>query len=146
MDLETARGMARVTVEALEDLRYRIADGFAPSPGSDLEAMMTEICDSLRRMPHLTAIVARKTGGHTHHIEVECSPIGAGMPADTLIAAIERVWDDELRYDDFSAHSIDLTNERGVLDFLTATRAERLYLSGMIVIRFTATTAATASA
>jgi len=128
--------MARMGVDELERVKGRITDGFRASPGSDLAAMMAEMIASLERSPLLRAATARKTGGRAHLIEVQCHRATPDLAPDTIMAEIERLWLEELRYDDFEAHTIELTDEHGILDFVTVTRDQRLYLSGMIVAHF----------
>ncbi len=120
----------------LERVKGRVPDGFHASPGSDLAAMMAEMIASLERSPLLCAATARKTGGHAHLIEVQCHPATPDLPREVIMDEIERLWLEELRYDDFEAHTIELADEHGILDFVTVTRDQRLYISGMIVAHF----------
>jgi hypothetical protein len=128
--------MGRVDADELERVKERIAEQFTASPGSDLEAMMRAMTLSLEQSPMLRNVVARKTGGHAHLIEVECQLATSALALDAALAEIERIWLEELRYDDFAAHAIEQTDEHAIFDFLTAARDQRLYLSGMIVVRF----------
>jgi hypothetical protein len=128
--------ITRVDACELERIRERIVQQCMASPGSDLELMMTEATASLGRSALLRDTSARKTGGSTHLIEVRCYPAAPSLTREAIMAEIEQLWLDELRYDDFAAHTIELTSQHGILDFLTVARAQRLYLSGMIVAHF----------
>ena len=125
-----------IAADELERMKARIAERYSASPGGDLAAMMAEMTASLERSPMLRDATARKTGGHTHLIEVQCHAAVSYLPQAAIMAEIERLWQDELRYDDFEAHTIELTDDCGILDFVTATRAQRFPLGGSDKRRF----------
>jgi hypothetical protein len=118
----------------LERIKTRLAEQFHQSPGGDLEAMLDDIRAALTRSTLFADITTRKTGSREHLIEVRCQTASSTIAAHQVAKELHRVWQEELRYDDYAAHLIIPADTTMTLDFVTATAEARLWLTGMIVV------------
>jgi hypothetical protein len=120
-------------VDELNALKTRVAGAFYESPGGDLDGMLTDLEEFIGRSGLFLPPAVRKTGSREHQIEARCSPVSSHTPVVRLADEMERVWMDDLRYDDFEAHALLITDTAIILDFLTVARSARLYVTGMII-------------
>lgn len=118
----------------LRRLKVRVAREYHQSPGGDLDGMLADITAALGRSGLFTAPLVTKTGGQEHLVEARCALIGNGTDAAQVASELERIWQDELRYDDFEAHAVLITDDSIILDFLTIAVAPRLYVTGLVVV------------
>ena len=120
--------------DELTALKTRVAGAYYESPGGDLDAMMRDIGEHISHSGLFLPPVVRKTGSPAHQLEARCAPVSPQTPVPRLVDELERVWSSELRYDDFAAHALIITDDAIVLDFLTVSRSSRLYLTGMLIV------------
>lgn len=123
-----------MNVVELEELKDKVAAQYHQSPGGDLDGMIVDIRTALDKSGLLTTHRVRKTGSIHHLVEAHCRRVSPDITVQQLQAELERVWEEELRYDDFAAHAFDTTPAALVLDFLTVARSARLYVTGMIIV------------
>ena len=117
----------------LEQLKERVAGQYQETMIGDLEGLIAD-CRAIEASPCFDAVAIRKTGTPVHQIEVECQPANSAILPGTLTEEITRIWLEQLRYDDFEAHAIVMTDDAIVLDFLTVARGPRIFATGMIVV------------
>jgi hypothetical protein len=121
-------------VDELHALKVRVAGAYYESPGGDLDGMLRDMSEFIGRSRLFLPPVVRKTGSRTHLVEARCKPAIPLTPIARLADEVERIWSDDLRYDDFAAHALTITDRSIVLDFLTVARSDRLYVTGMIIV------------
>jgi hypothetical protein len=123
-----------LSIEDLDALKTRVATAYHQSPGGDLDAMGRDIASALRRCGLFMPALVGKTGGRIHLVEARCAPAHPSLSAARIASELQRIWLDELRYDDFEAHALLITPSAVHLDFLTVARAARLYVTGIIMV------------
>lgn len=121
-------------VDELHALKVRVAGAYYESPGGDLDGMLRDMSEFIGRSGLFLPPVVRKTGSRSHLVEARCTPASAQTPVARLADEVERIWTNDLRYDDFAAHALTITDSSIVLDFLTVARSARLYVTGMIIV------------
>jgi hypothetical protein len=121
-------------VVELEALKDRVNERYIQSPGGDLDGMLDDMKASLSRSNMVADLRLRKTGSRHHLVEAHCRRASPLISVAQLQAELARIWEEELRYDDFAAHAFDITNSTVVLDFLTVARSAKLYMTGMIIV------------
>ncbi len=120
----------------LQQTKLRVAEAFSESPGCDLDGMLDDIRHALDRSGLFTGISGRKTGSRRHLVETRCRTLPIATPRHALVE-LNRVWLEELRYSDFEAHAFMAAERALVLDFITAARSARLYVTGLIIVDLT---------
>lgn len=118
----------------LEQLKERVADQYQETNIGDLEGMIADCLREVEASPLFTSVAIRKTGSPVHQIDVECRAADPATAPETLAGELTRIWLEQLRYDDFEAHAIIMTEHAIVLDFLTVARGPRIFATGMIVV------------
>jgi hypothetical protein len=123
-----------VDVVELDALKDRVAGRYDQSPGSDLDGMLEDLRAALGSSGLFSELRLRKTGSPRHLVEARCAPSSANVTPATIRAELERVWQEQLRYDDFAAHAVEHTASALIFDFLTVARSAGMYMTGLIIV------------
>lgn len=126
-----------MNTDELEQMKERIAGAYAESPGGDLDGMLVDIRQALDRTGIFADVTTHKTGSRAHLIEVRCRRTTPEITTQRAVSELLRAWSEDLRYDDFEGHTVEITETAIVLDFLTGSNAARLYVTGMVVVALT---------
>lgn len=121
-------------VVELEALKDKVHEGYYQSPGGDLDGMLDDIGNALHRSGYFSGPRLRKTGSRHHLVEAQVRRSSPNISPAMIRAELERLWEEDLRYDDYAAHAFDQTDKAIVFDFLTVAREARMYMTGMIVV------------
>lgn len=126
-----------MSTDELDRMKERIARTYAESPGGDLDGLLADIRDVLARSASFSDITTHKTGSRTHLIEARCRRASSSIGEQHIAAELLRAWRENLCYDDFESHAVEVTDTTVILDFITGSDAARLYVTGMIVVDLT---------
>ena len=118
----------------LEALKDKVNERYDQSPGGDLDGMLADMRSSLANSGFFSEPRLRKTGNRLHLVEAHCKVSSPNITPIMVRSELERMWLEELRYDDFEAHALGRTPTSVVLDFLTVARSARLYVTGLIIV------------
>src|SRR5262249_10119582 len=110
-----------------------MAHGF-PSSGIDLRGMIEDFHHAVDQSPLLTPRSVKKTGDPERMIEARCEPAAEALTIPEVIAEIERVWMEELRYRHFEAHAVIHHDHEVSLDFVTLLESGSFYVTGRIAV------------
>lgn len=103
-----------------------------PSRGANLLGMNLDFDYFLSRSPLLQDVNVRKTGEGTSLLEVRCKADTSDRSASEILAAIERIWMTDLRYEHFEAHTGHYSEDEAMLEFVTVIDDEAFYVTGSI--------------
>jgi hypothetical protein len=113
--------------------RKIMAQGF-PSSGDDLKGMIEDFNHALDQSPILTLRRVKKTGAPDRMIEALCEPATDALTIPEIVAEVERIWMDELRYRHHEAHALSQRDYEVWLDFVTLSDPGSFYVTGRIAV------------
>jgi hypothetical protein len=123
-----------MTLDELTHLKRKIMARSVPSSGDDLEGMVIDFQHSLEQSRLLTQMCVKKTGDPGCMIEATCQPAANTLTIPEIIAEIERLWMEELRYQHFEAHAVGRADYDVTLDFITLCEHGSFYVTGSIAV------------
>jgi hypothetical protein len=123
-----------MTIEQFHLLKRKIMAQGTPGSRDDLEGMMIDFQHSLDQSRLLTRVHLKKTGDPDCMIETTCQPAAETLAISEVVAEIERLWMEELRYHQFEAHAIHRADYQEALDFITVGEHGGSYVTGRIAV------------
>src|SRR5229473_1898997 len=120
-----------MTLDELTSVKRKIMARSVPSSGDNLEGMMVDFQHSLEQSRLLTRVRVKKTGDPGCMIEATCQPAANTLTIPEIIAEVERLWMEELRYQPFEAHALVRADYKEALEFITVSG---FYVTGRIAV------------
>jgi hypothetical protein len=122
------------TPDEFSRLVNKIISQGIPLAGADLHGMIADFHHALEASPLLSKVKVRKTGEPARMIAAFCEPASLASSPSELVAEVERIWMEELRYNVFEAHTLVPSEEEVILDCLTMTEPQGPYVTARIVV------------
>jgi hypothetical protein len=122
--------------ELREAVEVAMASG-APSSGDNLLGMEMDFVARLSGLDELDSksVKVRRTGSTEELIIATCR-CAEGVPLAVAGNAVRTVWLDDLRYSEFEAHSLAISDGVAELRFVTQmSRGGGLYVTGVVEVR-----------
>src|SRR5437867_6564621 len=123
-----------MTPDELTYVKRKIMAQSVPSSGHNLEGMMIDFQHSLEQSRLLTRVRVKKTGDPGCMIEATCQPAANTLTIPEIIAEVERLWMEELRYQEFEAHALVRADYHESLEFVTESGPGGFYVTGRIAV------------
>ena len=114
--------------------KKRIMREYRPSSRGNLVGKLADFSHYLEQSRVIIPTRVRKTADIGCRLEATCRPRSPSAAAAEIAAELERIWLEDLRYEDFGVHTMSRSDQEVCLDFITLMEDAGLYVAGCIVV------------
>jgi hypothetical protein len=130
--------MRPVHSSQFEAVRHAVMASGQPYRGADLDGMATDIHYYMGNSALFDRIMVKKTGDRRCLLVVRCRPAGRGISPQQVAGELERIWAEDLRFDHQAAHALQVTDDTVTLQFVTQGHPGGPYVTGSLIVTWTA--------
>jgi hypothetical protein len=124
----------RVHGAELETVKRQVMSRNRPATSGELEGVIIDASYFLEQSGILDVRKIKKTGDTASMLQVVCRPISQVVAGEKLVSEVERVWLEEICFQDFEAHALEVSKENAHLDFVTVSQGSNHYYTGRITV------------